>query len=1661
MITRQLFVKMAMLLSCGMAFAAPGTKFFTLTEEKVTSQARPGTVAKVTGYNLYLRQADTGCEAGRLFEEGTCLGSVANTPENLFKLLDEQWVNHKGDPGTEVPSLTFMTDIDLLEFSAKTAVGKCEVNHVAWPVPTGAVINGNNKTVKNLCFVSDKPMTNAMGLFELVDGTNVSNLKIDNVRMSVGGSNDGADYYPMGAFAGITNMTTVQNVTVSNVDIQGPVAGGIVGLLKTSTLKSINNHKNISVTNNVTITKGYAGSKTFESFSLSRDSVSSHDAFVGGLVGVILRAENAGDPSLDNVFATVTVKDLAKGHKSAVGGIAGVYKTVGETISGVGIGRKIVPATCGWGGYCTPASVSDATEASEISGGSSMGGLFGAVVVYNNYEYNTDDANKFHLTMKNCAFKGSISDASVYASEDAGRVMAVGGIVGWDSLQTNDMSLSIEESNAEATIQDSVETAGNYYYYAGGITGYGDDRLCNNGVKDASAAMSFSNNTASGSINIKASSSDIEGLHVQTFVGGVVGTACLSQSAKNFVGNTSSVDIALDIKTVADENLVTNGANVYDTLIVGGLAGFVATGLTTTLQVSKDVFKGSISVEDNLNTTMIGGIIGGTLQRGVNTQGNGHKIDFASMKVEKLNEKFVDYKMNSATKPYSALQISRVGGICGFCSELEKMDLISVMGSIEVSGNSAGDSLLVGGLAGSLYASEATLAFITRSFVNGDIAVSANAANKKVGFMIGSAVFNKGCALTSNYHYGENDADVTMPAGALYRGGELAETWMSSINVSYTVRNGAAENLDEIQFNGTKLAANMKVDEFTKFLKAPYANIQNQGWVRLDGKNNDLPYVEGDASGCDAGSFLVNYFDKDLSLTKHECVPTGKTIQKFTTEDVAYPDSMHCTGWRVLDANKDTVDFDLKTPIDAEVNLYAKYELNTYTVTFTKGGSAVGSPKVVAHGESVEFPTVSGGAWDSLGYNFVGWNDSVSVLRVIKNLDIGAVYDPKVTYYTYLNADTTVFKQESYTYPAKREVIPDGPEMVDGTGVYEFKFLEWISVESEEYVGNVYQALYDTSKAVYTIVFKDKEGNVYGDTLRLEYGEKIEYPNAQKPGKELVGWLPEPEFVTKSEEIIAFFVDVKSSSSVEAESSSSSVVPESSSSSSSESVLVKKEMITDTNTVHQESYSKAVKLEFSIKDADPKHNTDVALIVRREGSEDSIAKAMTFDGIASIDTAWELTVSAAGNYTADFVIANGAFVDSVKFSFVVEDRITVTQNSWNMVAMSAIKSQKQEWGKGGAFFWWDESNPVGDYWQYKAYAGESAEDTKGFWYGTSAGTPLVIEGVANCKDSMIVWGLKNVYSGWNLVANPCGWSVDLSKGENDSGEKVVFWQWNAAKSDYDSVKVIGPYSAVWVNVKKATTWRMPSAPSFNVVTKKMSAEDKFKSLRKSALRKASSKNWSVLAVLSDNNGKTDSWNILGAGETSETTLEPPSGMGDRVNLYVKDGKEALAKSVKAVADEYEWTLNVNASTNREGKISFEGVDELQAAGLHLYVTVDGVTSEVKPGESVKVALTKSYKQVNVRVASAPKAIAVASQINGFRAVKAADGLQMQFETTGDLAGAASRYALVDVKGKVIASGNFSASAGSNSITVAAPKAGVYFMKLKVGSQMSSAKVLVK
>ena len=427
---------------------------------------------------------------------------------------------------------------------------------------------------------------------------------------------------------------------------------------------------------------------------------------------------------------------------------------------------------------------------------------------------------------------------------------------------------------------------------------------------------------------------------------------------------------------------------------------------------------------------------------------------------------------------------------------------------------------------------------------------------------------------------------------------------------------------------------------------------------------------------------------------------------------------------------------------------------------------------------------------------------------------------------------------------------------------------------------------------------------------------------------------------------------------------------------------------------------------------------------------------------------WDKYPLLPGTYVAKVTLRDGTYSAADSASFTVQSEIAAAPDTWKMVSLSDVDESAVVWDGDPAFYYWDESAEYGYAWKYQKYNGGAVNAQQGYWYNSLEGRPLVLRkdavtgsDVAHGAHEM-VWELD---SGWNMVANPYGWNISLDE------YALELYKWDASTGPVP-VSVLGPYEAVWLPSDTKKTLPVKAEPWFG-------ANLNAKGLQKATLAKATRESWTLQAVLEDTKGHSDSWNVLGVGEAEER-LEPPAGMGDYVNLSVVEGKKALLKSIKSADDgDYEWNLALSATTDRVGYLKFEGVKALNEIGLRVYVTVDGKTTELGAGDSLRVMLMAAGSTATVRV-SASEIQTVASKLENLRFQRVPGALQVGFDVSSDLASASYRVQLVGINGKIAATYRGKSTAGHNTLALTAPKPGLYLLRVTLGGHHAVRKVAI-
>ena len=754
--------------------------------------------------------------------------------------------------------------------------------------------------------------------------------------------------------------------------------------------------------------------------------------------------------------------------------------------------------------------------------------------------------------------------------------------------------------------------------------------------------------------------------------------------------------------------------------------------------------------------------------------------------------------------------------------------------------------------------------------------------------------------------------------------------------------------------------------------------------------------------------------------------------------------------------------------VTANVNVIAQYEPCTYTVKFmytdSKGVFHVEKTETVEHGMSATAPEVP----EKMdGFCFVEWKPDFS--KVTSKLDVTAKYE--ACKYTV----TFVYKDSDGANAEKTETVVHGKDATAPEDVAKKLgdqcFVGWMASLTNVTDNMTIEAEYKTCETSSSSSIVSSSSNSSSSAVQS----------------------------SSSSNVTSSSSSVVSSSSENGKGDSSSSVAPASSSSESYIYTIAKPTATQNDN--------ALRMTINDSLAGKHANVDYRIVVETKASVylDTVVKGKDIENIKN--GTWTLSPAPAGDYDVYFMLTDGdnsVSSDTMHFEGKTTQSVNLVSNSWQTYSLYAFCNNKNEncssvWEEKfsrqqetwaieeckhfkeelkqrdideefrkeiseradevcriaseaqtaavTSVYWWDETNPVGDYWQYRKFdVNQDFDSTRGYWYGPVNDEELSLGLQTPNMDDEIVWKLKNNYSGWNLVANPFGWFVNLPQEEN-----IEFKKWNPDISDYDTVSTLGPYEAIWVHTDKTREYRIPLKATIVLDGEKKAP----------LLKSATSDNWNLRVVLTDKKGKRDYWNELAAGSVASSKAEPPAGMGDRVNLSIVEGKQRLAKSVKKNSDELEWNLEASATTSRDGQLNFEGLESVWAKGLHVYATVGGETVEVVKDRPVNVKLSSKAKNVTVRVAKSATPVNVAKNlISGFRVNQMSDALNVGFDAVSKLAGAKVKVSIVGVDGRVVATSGAVAKEGSNAISMKKPKQGVYFVRLKVGSQVATTRLMV-
>ena len=1644
---------------------------------------------------LYLTQETGGCEKGVpgpylagvstvVCAESEEINNTTKTAASLVKsFLESHWKKDDIDPSERQSSVVRLaSNIDFKGTLDKNLAGEFYCSGVDFGNAVGGfdfsgeVFDGTGKTISNVCGVANAgAWKNPMGLFKKIpQGSTVKDLKLDNVNFIILNMTDNtgvvtkkvptaeADYSPVGALAGSILGSQVENISLGYINVSAPLVGGLAGYASNSTFTDIqmiekaDEVSKIIVTNDIVLKENVQNSK-----------MGTYKTVLGGLVGA----------SYYNGFKDIsiypeTIQCDAQVDSSALGGLAGLFVYAPENGAGDVEIENITIAT--------PSE----NESVRLEGGTTMGGLFGETIRENaDMPLLINNAVVKRLLMKES--KVSLTNG---VANGKMRDIYMGGLVGNSGLCFGGILKITNSKSLDFTISENVPSNGVYQYFIGGIAGYaGCDHINNANGDRNDRFLTLANSHASGNISLsggheKTTPANIK-YHISASIGGLVGSAMFA--SENAVWeDTASVSILYEAKSTPAKK-----TTELDSIAVGGAFGAINIFKTSgvTLEMRKLVVeeygdKDIISVDDNGINSYVGGVVGKFPR--INLSGNSN-ILFNDISVTNFGGRVIVYGGSGSTDVSST---AFVGGVCGKCHALQKLYRISVEGRIfrktDADGVLANKRFYLGGLVGStqpigtLYV-ENTYSFGEISgFDDGDATGGSSAVT---GYLMGSLEYPTSANdFVSNYHIGEDFVPAVGDFGGMKNIEDFSTVPSYMLGIAnVNVHDGKVENLNTI---AEQKIFNCGVMTVAKMNSSTLVALLNDAWG--EDRKADMIWTLGGA-GVNKHPVFIDNPKKQVAVT---FVANNVVVSKLWVEigkaataptETEFPQKLD-DGELFIGWDKDFSNVTEDMTVTAEYGYEVLFnDMNGKPLQNPKAadGTLLPNPQYVKKDNSPILPQEPAPVMDDNGNKlcFDGWDKNVS--KVTEGLVVNAKSKPCENVSSSSVANSSSATEISSSSVAASSSSADKPA----------------SSSSETVTQSSSSAQSSSSVVASSSSVVKSSSSVVASSSSVVKSSSSVAASSSSVVKSSSSVVKSSSSVKASSSSVAV-----SSSSADKPKSSSSVVPAVSSSSKNEKYITSIEKPTVTQK------DNALRMTLNDKKIATHEKVDYHIVVVSDAGVYLDTIVVGKDVSQYGNRTWVLDPSPVGEYEVYVTLTDGndsaSYADTLSngskdmhVNFVpnswqtyslyvfctnkdndckydLEDRFSNTQEVWAVEECrhfteefantpndeflrermeEACRMAREEQSSAvSSAFWWDETNPVGDYWQYRKFnVDEKLDSTRGYWYGSVKDEPITLNLQTPNMDDEIVWKLENKYSGWNLVANPYGWFVKLPQDP-----KVKFWRWKSTTSGYVPADTIGPYEAVWVHTDKSRVLRVPLKAAIVLEGEKKS----------SPLKKSTAENWNLRVELADNNGKRDSWNELAAAWNASSMSEPPAGMGDRVNLSIVDGKKRLAKSVKQNSDELEWNLEASATTSRDGQLSFIGVESVKAKGLHVYATIGNETFEIVNDSPVQVKLSPRAKNVSVRVTKSAVAAQVARNlISGFRVNQMQNAMNIGFDAVSKLAGTKVKVNVVDIDGRLVSTSGAIAKEGSNVISMKKPKRGVYFVRLKVGSQSAVSRIMVR
>ena len=279
------------------------------------------------------------------------------------------------------------------------------------------------------------------------------------------------------------------------------------------------------------------------------------------------------------------------------------------------------------------------------------------------------------------------------------------------------------------------------------------------------------------------------------------------------------------------------------------------------------------------------------------------------------------------------------------------------------------------------------------------------------------------------------------------------------------------------------------------------------GWYDINDKKVNHPITVTKNitlySKYEINSYKISYYNEGVKYIEDQKINYGENALKPNTN----PSKIGYT-FKYWSIKENGEEYEFSTKITEDINLYAVYEINKYTVTYINEGTEY-------HKETAEYGSVVTSIQDPIkeGYTFTGWytkdNEKVSYpITVTENITLYSKYEINSYKVSYYNEGKKYIEDQKINYGENALKPNTNPSKIG----YTFKYWS-IKENGEEYEFstkitediNLY-AVYEINK--YTVTYINEGTEYHKETA--EYGSVvISIQDPTKEGYTFIGWYNE------------------------------------------------------------------------------------------------------------------------------------------------------------------------------------------------------------------------------------------------------------------------------------------------------------------------------------------------------------------------------------------------------------------------------------------------------------------------------------------------------------------------------------------------------------------------